>query len=93
MDLNVTGNIFPDVNWSTVWQSMPSSMSGGISAIITTSKILLIIFIIYFIVLIISKLISIRNSFSLKRIADNVSEINTKVSLLVSQKAKSNKKK
>ncbi len=85
MDLNLTnlaGNLTPSINWSDMWNSLPTSLIGELNFIINLSKIALIIIIIYFVILIISKLMSIRNSNNISKIASQVVEINNKLSLL-----------
>jgi hypothetical protein len=98
MDLNASDFVTQEKNLvGSIWQSMPSYLSDKLSIMFDIGKILLIIIIIYFIIKIISQIFKLRDSRNLNKIADQVSEINNKISLFLekrepkAEKKKSNK--
>lgn len=87
---NLSSNIIPPqlaINWSEIWQAMPSSLTNGLNWTVKIGEILLVLVIIYFIILIITKLMKIRDSHNLSVIAAQVSEINQKLSFITDKKA------
>ncbi|MEK6850437.1 MAG: hypothetical protein AABX85_02600 [Nanoarchaeota archaeon] len=90
MDLNASDFVAQEQNLvSSIWQSMPNYLSDKITLLFDIGKILLIIIIIYFIIKIISQIIKLKDSRNLSKIANQVSEINQKISsFLERQKSK-----
>jgi membrane protein insertase Oxa1/YidC/SpoIIIJ len=69
-----------------IWSSMPFELSKGIGFIVTLGKAISIAFLVYIIFLIIQSVVRIREALRMKSMAQNIAEINQKLSLLVDKK-------
>ena len=73
---------------SELINSLSPEINSRLSSILNLSKIAVIFFIIYIIVLIITKILSIRNSFYLRKIKENIEDITRKLDLILKNKRK-----
>ncbi len=89
-------DIIPGLNTSDifqgVWASMPPQFSSGIGLMLTLAKAIGIIFIIYLVFLVIQSIVRIREALRMKSMANNIEEINQKLSILVGSKRLSKSK-
>jgi len=69
------------INLSSIWNSIPQQITDKLDLLIKLGEILTIIIIVYFLILIISKLMSLKDSHNLSTIAQQVTEINEKLSV------------
>ena len=78
---------------SSFANSIPESVRNKFYLLLDIGKILLIVLIIYFIFLIILKIIKLRDSHNLKVIAQQTTDINQKLSILLEKSVKKEKQK
>ena len=76
------------INLSEILSAIPDPVYQSISSLINVSKIALIVLIVYFLIRIWQEIVSIRNAYNLKTIAENTSSINDKLSVIVKKKKK-----
>ena len=81
-----------NIDTKSIFEGFWSTAPPEFSLIFSLTKYLLIILLIYIIISIIIKLFSLRSNKKLKIIADNVTEINEKLDLLIEKLQKTEKK-